>query len=87
MKESAQPFSAPAHATVRAIPKSQEQRVTAAPQPAPVSETVVSNTNAKEDGNQPEAEGEQFDNAGYLHLTSIVFCIVLFLANNVIILF
>ncbi|PRQ25462.1 putative nucleotide-binding alpha-beta plait domain, NTF2-like domain-containing protein [Rosa chinensis] len=58
MKESALPFSTPAHAAVRAIPKPQEQRVIAAPQPASVSETVVSSTNAKEDGNQPEAEVE-----------------------------
>ncbi|XP_004290176.1 PREDICTED: ras GTPase-activating protein-binding protein 1 [Fragaria vesca subsp. vesca] len=58
MKESALPFSAPAHATVRAISKSQEPRAVAAPQPAPVTETVVSSTNAKEDGNQLEAEVE-----------------------------
>lgn len=79
MKESALPFSAPAHATVRAISKSQEQRAVAAPHPAPVTETVVSSTNAKEDGNQLEAEGVQF-----VHLTSIVCCVLSCLSNNMI---
>ncbi|XP_050364858.1 nuclear transport factor 2 isoform X2 [Argentina anserina] len=55
MKESAQPFSAP---TVRATPKPQEHQVIAAPQPASVSETVVSSVTAKDYGNQPEAEVE-----------------------------
>lgn len=86
MKESALPFSTPAHASVRAIPKPQEQRVIAAPQPASVSETVVSSTNAKEDGNQPEAEGVQFIHASYLDLTSIVCCIMSCLCNNIIML-
>lgn len=53
------PFSTPAPASVRSVPKKQEQQVTAAPTSVPVSETVVSSTNARENGNL-EAEGMQF---------------------------
>lgn len=49
----------PAPASVRSVPKKQEHQVTTAPTPVPVSETVVSNTNARENGNL-EAEGLQF---------------------------
>ncbi|XP_021814196.1 putative G3BP-like protein [Prunus avium] len=58
MKESTVPFSTPAPASVRSVPKKQEQQVTAAPTSVPVSETVVSSTNARENGNlEAEAEG------------------------------
>lgn len=53
------PFSTPAAASARSVPKKQEQQVTAAPTSVPVSETVVSSTNARENGNL-EAEGMQF---------------------------
>lgn len=68
MKESALPFSTPAHASVRTVPKPQEQRVIVAPTSAPA-ETVISGTNAKEDGNQLEAEGVQFIDDIYLYLS------------------
>ncbi|PQQ04962.1 putative G3BP-like protein [Prunus yedoensis var. nudiflora] len=58
MKESTVPFSTPTPASVRSVPKKQEQQVTAAPTSVPVSETVVSSTNARENGNlEAEAEG------------------------------
>ncbi|BBH10008.1 Nuclear transport factor 2 family protein with RNA binding domain, RRM-RBD-RNP motifs [Prunus dulcis] len=58
MPQSTVPFSTPAPASVRSVPKKQEQQVTAAPTSVPVSETVVSSTNARENGNlEAEAEG------------------------------
>lgn len=76
MKESALPFSTPAHASLRTVPKPQEQRVIAAPTSAPV-ETIISGTNAKEDGNQLEAEGVQFIDDIYLNLSFVVCYLVM----------
>lgn len=60
MKENAAPFSNQTPVPRKSVPKSQEQPVTAGPPLAPVSEILVSSTNANENSSNKESEGVLF---------------------------